>query len=423
MDVFVFIPSFILSFISLILMLFVRKKLTCINNRRNSLIFSVFISIFSTSAIAVWDVTYTVPELSTKYYPAIASNKTQDTIVISYSNTNLQLQVPIQPINPGSSILLKILIPPGTVLATFFGQAKTWNGLRAAEFDQDPGQFCGDNPVCEDNNLGNLSDGYNPILYGDTKKLDSSSALQQTQYIYIVLKWTGSGTFSFTSLNIQMLISDIVLYNEWRNNRPWASGPANNSIDGIGGDNFELNITPLNNGSITIKNATEIDKTCTKSEATDCKTSYPKDTELELIATAADGFVFKEWQSDCTTSSTTNGNKIRFTMNTSKTCSALFQEIPVTLTITEPYPTNGFIINKKLLTDNSNKYILCREGVNKDLCNTDDKKNTPAILVAVPDMGYTLDAWGDDCTGTEKSYVILLMDKDYKCSATFKKCN
>lgn len=413
---YLYLPLFLLSFIPKIFMLFLIRKLTSINNNRNSLILSVFISIFSTSAIAVWDVTYTVPELSTKYYPAIASDKKQDTIVISYSNTNPQLQLPIQPINPGSSILLKILIPSGTALATFFGQSKVWNGLRAAEFDQDPGRFCGDNSVCEDNKLTNLSDGYNPILYGDSRKLDSSSALQQAQYIYIVLKWTGSGTFSFTSLNIQMLISDIALYNEWRNNRPWAGGSASNSIDGIAGDKIELSITPFSNGSITIKNLqTNEEQNCIDNSCD--KISYPKDSELELTAEAAEGFVFKEWQGDCTTNSTMNSNKITFTMNTSKTCSASFEVKPVTL-IVDPAPDNGFLITYY------NKEIICSNRTEdlKQLCQTKFQRNNQAILIAVPDMGYTLDAWGEDCTGTD-SYVVLTMDEDKNCSATFKECN
>lgn len=422
---YLYLPLFILPFIPKIFMLFLIKKFTCINNK--SLIFSVFISIFSTSAVAVWDVTYTVPELSTKYYPVIASDKKQDTIVISYSNANPQLQIPIQPINPGSSILLKILIPPGTVLATFFGQSKVWNGLRAAEFDQDPGGFCGDNSVCEDNKLTNLSDGYNPILYGDPRKLDSSSALQQAQYIYIVLKWTGSGTFSFTSLNIQMVISDITLYNQWRNNRPWAGGPASNSIDGIGGDKIELTITPPSNGSITIKTANEIDKTCTKSEDKDCKTIHSKDTELELTAEAAEGFVFKEWQGDCTTNSTINGNKITFTMNTSKTCFALFELKPITLTV-DPAPDNGIVItyftNDIICSNNKEDLkLICSNRTEefKQLCKATYSPNSQAILVAVPDIGFSLDSWSGDCHQEQQdSYVILTMDGNKTCSVTFK---
>lgn len=430
---FVFIPSFIDFFTHLIFMLYL-NKLTCINNMHKSLILSVFISIFSTSAIADWDVTYTVPELSTKYYRAIEK---QETLIITYTNkVNSQFPLPIQPINPQHSILLKTLLPPGTVLATLNGQSNFFaqkQSFRAAYFDQDPGEFCGDNSdVCQDNKLSYINDVYNPTIYNETKILnDPKFILQQPEYRYIVFKWTGSGAFSFTSLQIQMVISDITLYNEWRNNRPWAGGPTSNSLDGIAGDTIELSITPPSNGSITIKTANEIDKTCTQLEDKDCKTTHSKDSELELTAEAVEGFVFKEWQGSCTTNSKIDGNKITFTMNISKTCSALFQEKPMTLTITEPYPTNGFIINnvsneilinENLFADNPNKYILCRDGMDKDLCDADYIKNTPAILVAVPDMGYTLDAWGEDCTGTD-SYVVLTMDEDKNCSATFKECN
>jgi predicted nucleic acid binding AN1-type Zn finger protein len=79
------------------------------------------------------------------------------------------------------------------------------------------------------------------------------------------------------------------------------------------------------------------------------------------------------------------------------------------------------ISSKKVKSQNENQ-IMCHKYLKNSICKAMYIKNIPVTLMAVPDMGYTLESWGDDCTG-KKSYVILSMneDKEYKCSAHFKK--
>ena len=196
-------------------------------------------------------------------------------------------------------------------------------------------------------------------------------------------------------------ISDLSVYKGW-----------------AAGDN-KLTVNSSENGTVTITNTES--KVC----PSDCTDTYPADTELTLKAVANDGYVFQTWEGDCKDQT---GDNITIKMDTSKTCSALFGLKPVTL-IVDPAPDNGIVITyfSNDITCGNNKKdlkLICSNRTEdfKQLCSATYSLNSQAILVAVPDMGFSLDSWGEDCSSEKtESYVILKMDQDKKCSVTFTK--
>ncbi len=208
-------------------------------------------------------------------------------------------------------------------------------------------------------------------------------------------------TVSFT-----YTISDLSAY------KKWATG------------NNQLTIINSKNGKVTITNNLNTEsKVCPD----DCNpTDYPADTMVTLQAVANNGYVFQAWGDDCKGQV---GNNITIKMDTSKTCSALFELKPVKL-IVDPAPDNGIVITyfSNDITCGNNKEdlkLICSNRAEKfKFCNATYSLNSQAILVAVPDMNYTLVNWGGDCSSEKtESYVILKMDGNKKCSVTFNKLN
>ncbi len=207
-------------------------------------------------------------------------------------------------------------------------------------------------------------------------------------------------TVSFT-----YTISDLSVYKDW------ATG------------NNKLTVNSSENGKVTITNNLNTDSKVCPDDCT--PTDYPADTELTLKAEANDGYVFQAWEGDCKDQT---GDNIIIKMDASKTCSALFELKPVTL-IVDPAPDNGIVITyfSNDITCGNNKEdlkLICSNRTEdfKQLCSATYSLNNQAILVAVPDMGFSLDSWGEDCSFEKtESYVILKMDQDKKCSVTFTK--
>jgi hypothetical protein len=207
-------------------------------------------------------------------------------------------------------------------------------------------------------------------------------------------------TVSFT-----YTISDLSVY------KGWAAG------------NNKLTVNSSENGKVTITNNLNTDSKVCPDDCT--PTDYPADTELTLKAEANDGYVFQAWEGDCKDQT---GDNITIKMDASKTCSALFELKPVTL-IVDPAPDNGIVITyfTNDITCGNNKKdlkLICSNRTEefKQLCSGTYSLNSQAILVAVPDIGFTLVNWGGDCSSEKtESYVILKMDQDKKCSVTFTK--
>ncbi|AUC13900.1 hypothetical protein BTO06_01460 [Tenacibaculum sp. SZ-18] len=121
--------------------------------------------------------------------------------------------------------------------------------------------------------------------------------------------------------------------------------------------------------------------------------TYDDGTSVTLTATPDAGYEFVEWSGDA--SGTTN--PLIITMDADKTITATFAPIQRTLTITaidgsvttSPNPVNG----------------------------TYDQ-GTVVTLTAVPDSGFSFDAWSGDATGTT-TQVTITMDSDKNVTATF----
>jgi hypothetical protein len=214
----------------------------------------------------------------------------------------------------------------------------------------------------------------------------------------------GTG-IKFQKVGVTYQISDIPMFEKW-----------------VKGD-LKLSIDKPENGKVTITNNLNTDSKVCPDDCT--PTDYPAGTEVTLKAEANDGYVFGAWEGDCKDKT---GDNITITMDTSKTCSALFEPKPVTL-IVDPAPDNGIIITyfTNDITCGNNKEdlkLICSNRTEdlKQLCSATYSLNSEAILVAVPDMGFTLDSWGEDCSSEKtESYVILKMDQNKKCSVTFTK--
>ncbi|WP_198517120.1 InlB B-repeat-containing protein [Tenacibaculum sp. SZ-18] len=121
--------------------------------------------------------------------------------------------------------------------------------------------------------------------------------------------------------------------------------------------------------------------------------TYSDGASVTLTATPDAGYEFVEWSGDV--SGTTN--PLIITMDADKTITATFAPIQRTLTITaidgnvttSPNPVNG----------------------------TYDQ-GTVVTLTAVPDSGFSFDAWSGDATGTT-TQVTITMDSDKNVTATF----
>jgi hypothetical protein len=214
------------------------KKLICHHNLYKNNQYNLFkrfflmaIFIFSSNSKA-WDAIHTLPLINEySYLDEQKIKKNYNTIIVTYINEKNKLwSLPIKRMKPNTDVLIKVLLPPGIVLSTLFAQSGWWDGLYASEFDS---EHCDEKTLCDKNKLTLLKDGFNPTLYGHPKKMAPSFALQKAKYKYIHLKWKGSNFFSFSSIQIQMKISDYALYTQWRNQRPWAGGDVENSIDGV----------------------------------------------------------------------------------------------------------------------------------------------------------------------------------------------
>ncbi len=121
--------------------------------------------------------------------------------------------------------------------------------------------------------------------------------------------------------------------------------------------------------------------------------TYDDGSVVTLTATPDAGYEFTGWSGDASG----NSNPVNVTMDSDKTVTAAFQRIQHTLSITA---MNGTVT------------------VSPDPVNGTYDQGTIVTLTAVPDSGYSFDAWSGDATGTT-TQVTVTMDADKNVSATF----
>jgi len=381
--------------------------------KKYNIVIFILLSTISIQIFA-WTRTYTLPKLDQQSFPLADEKNKNYTRNIEYGlGSPAPFDMPVQTVASGNSFLIKIPVPPGTKVANLSTQSNTWSGSLMSLFDEDP-VSCERNPdklsaVCHISKLESPQGGFGGIIFGN---FNSNTFSTEPIYKYLVFIRDTGTPFRFTTLNFGYIINDIKLYNSWvkaGHQIPWKTSTTLKIIEPTNG-NITSNIGDINCGNGN--------KKC-EYIATDTTSA------VELTATPInDDFEFIGWSGDCVG----NTNPLSLKMDTSKNCSAQFEPKPVKLTI-DPVPENGFIINyinndiienENFFIDNQGKKIICRKEL--DFCLATYSQNSQAILVAVPDIGFTLDAWGSDCTGNT-SYLALPMDEDKTCSAKFKSIN
>lgn len=164
----------------------------------------------------------------------------------------------------GETLLIKILIPPGASKVNISAQSNAWQCApdildsdgnilvstwdrcpRMDGFDYYPGEICqryssSENPQpCGEGNyiypddLHLVSARLSDVVF--PTRTESAVALEP-QYAYFTLFQPVNAEAYFTpssAYGIGYGITDVEAYRAWRNNRPWAGGPIENSEDGV----------------------------------------------------------------------------------------------------------------------------------------------------------------------------------------------
>jgi len=182
---------------------------------------------------------YILPEIGPDYY--IESNPEGSLLRKEYRGTNSDY-----PFFSGNGVLfsgeiliLKTLIPPGVRAISFGGTSNSFNVPNGEKkplfhmyhsFDDITLPFCSDtvNTDCFDYSLMIPYTG----AFGHTIERENVAYEDdQPFYAHFILELFFQ--FNFGSINYTEVVSDPTLYNAWRNERPWAGGPSENSIDGV----------------------------------------------------------------------------------------------------------------------------------------------------------------------------------------------
>jgi len=180
----------------------------------------------------------------------------------------------------GYDFILKVLVPPGTQSVRISAQSNNWqcapdildaagNVLvstwdrcpRMDGFKDYPGNICQAYPTAENPiPCGNGDYVYPSDLHLVTARLgdelyntdNNQEIVQNPQYSYFILYQAKDALSSFRAGTYALTysITDLEKYNNWRANRPWAGGPASNSIDG-------LDATDTNNNNVDDSGTTD----------------------------------------------------------------------------------------------------------------------------------------------------------------------
>ncbi len=167
---------------------------------------------------------------------------------------------------------------------------------------------------------------------------------------------------------------------------------------------MSLTVTAPNNGTIK-SNPGVINCGLQGTVCTD--NSLIQGAQVTLTATPVTGGKFLNWTGDCSTSTT---DSVTLTMGATKTCSATFEggasnQSNLVVTVTGAGKVARIPAG-----------ATCGSGT---AC-TSYPKADEMVLSARADTGSIFDTWGGDCAGQTGSLILLTMDKDQNCTATFK---
>ncbi len=157
-------------------------------------------------------------------------------------------------------------------------------------------------------------------------------------------------------------------------------------------------------GKGTVTFQTTGGKVCNPSS--DACQSYPKGSEAKLLASADDGWTFKEWQGDCQDLE----NPAKVTMDEGKSCQAVFEEVSYDLQVNTE--GNGEVTVAPLGT-------ACDSG--RTGCQRYPSDET-VTLKAIAKSGWEFTGWSGNCEAdTTNSTVAVSLSKNKTCTATFIK--
>jgi len=137
-----------------------------------------------------------------------------------------------------------------------------------------------------------------------------------------------------------------------------------------------------------------------------CQHGYTANSNVNLTATPAAKYLFKEWSGDCTG----NNPVITLTVDKAKNCTVVFMPEP-------PPPPVVFnvVVTKTGMGDvkTADNSIDCGAT-----CQHGYTANSNVNLTATPVAGHLFKEWGGDCTGNNP-VITLTVDKAKNCAATF----
>jgi len=129
--------------------------------------------------------------------------------------------------------------------------------------------------------------------------------------------------------------------------------------------------------------------------------------QVTLTATPVTGGKFLSWTGDCNTSTT---DSVTLTMGAAKTCAATF----------EGGASNQSNLVVTVIGAGKVARIPAGATCGSGTACTNYPTATEMVLSARADTGSIFDTWGGDCAGQTGTLILLTMDKDKNCTATFK---
>ncbi len=139
-----------------------------------------------------------------------------------------------------------------------------------------------------------------------------------------------------------------------------------------------------------------------------CNASFAHDSLITLTATPSPGSTFQGWDGDCGGYQTS----IRLLMDTTKSCSARFDEVG-------PQPPRYFSLSLNKTGDGEGQIVSEPSGIDcGGDCDDYFVENHQVQLTATPEPGSVFSGWSGDCAGADPD-VSLVMDSHKICEAMF----
>lgn len=251
-----------------------------------------------------FDVFYTLPDTPSVSFQKV-SNEAPTGTTISYSTERTTM--PLQPLQSGQSMVIKVLLPPGTTSASISANS---NDLQRSPppvmqfYSVDPKGFClgtqkpANTDCVLESDLTKSSASVNRTI----SEVDLQKSLCSRYGYFVLYQPSGGPTVEFSTLSFSMSWTDKNIYNKWVDAglKPDYCPTPTTTTSGT------LSVTVNGKGRVVSDDKT-INIDCDPIKADSCKTPsvpYPNNTQLTLTATPPDGATGFKWE-DCVTAPST----------------------------------------------------------------------------------------------------------------------